>query len=176
MATNPDSTTSGIPVQVTWTTQGSNCFPPVLIEALQNANWRINLPDSLTTSSTSFTASTLADNIFRIDSVGAGYVPGNTIYQLSEQIINLDDALAPGTAVQMAFDAPGVADLDTAFKDIDYFIEPPSSGVYHSPEVVANGQITVNFFRIDDGTSAPYPPVMIRGRGKLLIPPTPSPP
>jgi hypothetical protein len=175
---NPDSTTTSLPVSVTWTAQATQCVPPAVIEALRGANFRIDLPNSIVNPGTFvLTSSSFADNIFRVDSEGAGYVPGVVKYVLSEQVVTLTEATAVGEVVEVAFSAPGVSDLANAIVDMTWDIQPPGSPINIGPKRVSNGQVIFDIIRVDTGIEAPdtLPIIVVRGSGKLLIFPSPSP-
>ena len=176
MATNPDAATTSIPIRVTWTPQGTLCAQPAVIESLQQANFRIDLPNSvLDPSQQSFTASTLDGNIFRIDSTGAGYVPGITKVELAEQTVTLSDTDSPTDTLELSFAASGVADLENVVPAIYFEITPPGSAVAIGPprDVGTDIRFTVN--RVDIGGTAPFPVITVRGRGRIFIIPSPEP-
>ena len=176
MATNPDAATTSIPIRVSWTPQGVQCAQPAIIEALQQANWRIDLPNSvLDPSQQSFTASTLDGNIFRIDSTGAGYVPGITKVELAEQTVTLSSTDDPTDTLELVFEASGVNDLENVIPAIYFEITPPGSSVAIGPPRDVGTEIRFTVNRVDIGGSAPFPVITVRGRGRLFIIPSPEP-
>lgn len=175
---NPDSTTTSIPVSVTWTAQATQCVPPAVIEALRGANFRIDLPSTIVNPGTFvLTASNFSDNIFKVDSEGAGYVPGVVKYALSEQVVTFTEATVVGQQVEVSFSAPGVSDLDNALVDVSWDIQPSGSPINIGPKRVSNGQIIFDLTRVDTGITLPdtLPIIVVRGSGKLLVFPSPSP-
>jgi len=175
---NPDSTTTSIPVSVTWTAQATQCVPPAVIEALRGANFRIDLPSTIVNPGTFvLTSSNFSDNIFKIDSEGAGYVPGVLKYTLTEQVVTFTAGTAVGEVVQVAFSAPGVSDLDNAIVDVSWTIEPTGSPINIGPKRILNGQVIFDLTRVDTGITSPdvLPVIVVRGSGKLLTFPSPSP-
>ena len=175
MPANSDSTNEGVKVTLTFTEQGRACLPPALVDALLQANLRVDIPASSTTGTTEVKASTLDDNIARIDSDGAIYVPGLTSVELTEQTVNLGTTTAPGTPVTMTFSVPGVSDLTTAINNITFVKEPPQSPVYIDAPRLNGTSILYDIYRLETGESAPYPEVVIRGSGRLFVVPSPSP-
>lgn len=176
MPANSDSNNEGVKVILNFTEQGRACLPPALIEALTQANLRIDLPpSSIITPAVDVKASTLDDNIAKIDSDGAVYVPGITRVELSEQTINLGTTTAPGTPVSMTFSVPGITDLTNAINNVNFVIEPPQSPVYISPPRFNGTNIVYDIYRLETGLTDPFSAVVIRGSGRLFIVPSPSP-
>ncbi len=176
---NQDGLTQSVPVTISFTEQGSDCVSPAFWEALRNANIRVSLPTSGTSNTggtVKVSASTISDNITRIDSQGAIYTPGVVKVELTEQTVTLTTATAPGVPVNMSFSAPGVPDLQNAIQNISFDIQPPESPVYIGPPQLSANVISFSIYRIDDGTAGPtYPEVVIKGRGRLFVIPSPSP-
>ena len=172
MATNPDSNLSGVPITVSWTVQGADCIPPAFIEALQTANWRVDLPSALSPSGSGITISTLPDNALKLDSSGAAYVPGNTIVTLPSVTRVFDDTMGPGTGIEFAFDAPGVADLQTTFPMVFWDVSPAGAPIHIGPPTIRNNQLVYNLFRAQSAAdpSAPWDVITVTGYGSLLIP------
>lgn len=173
---NINAATQSVPVTISFTEQGG-CVTPAFWEALRNANIRVTLPTTFSGGSgtTEVKASTLPDNITRIDSEGAIYTPGIVKVELTEQTVTLTTTTAPGVPVTMTFATPGVSDLQNALRNIDFDVQPPESPVYIGPARLASGNIVYNIYRIDDGTSTPWPEVVIRGSGRVFVVPSPSP-
>lgn len=172
MAVNQDSETSGVPVRVYFTPQAAQCLPPSMMDALIRANWRVDLPTTTTASGT-LMASTLQDNITSIDSEGAIYTPGITKVELQEQAITLTEDTAPGVPVEVAFDAPGVSDLQNALRNIDWTFEPPEAPVNIGPARLVGQQIRFSVYRVDTDDTAPYDEIIVRGSGRLFVIPSP---
>lgn len=177
---NQDSATNSIPVTLSFTEQGPECVSPAFWEALRNANLRISLPVAFTsgTGADGFTlrTSTLADNITRIDNQGAIYTPGIVKVELTEQTVTMTTTTAPGVPVTMTFATPGVPDLENAIRNIEFDIQPPQSPIYIGPPQIVNGNLNFDIYRI--GAAADPPPyleVVIKGRGRLFVIPSPNP-
>ena len=176
MAVNQDANTIGVPIHVDFTEQGASCLPPSIMDAFRAATWRASFPQSLSgTGNGGVQASTLPDNITRIDSEGKIYTPGITKIEIAEQIVTLTTTTAPGVPVEISFAAPGVNDLQNTINNIQWDIQPPESPVYISPPRLFNGRIYYNIYRIDNGSTPPYQQVIVRGFGRLFVVPSPSP-
>ncbi len=178
MATNQNSTRDGIPLTVTFTEQGRACMPPAFLEAFRTANWRAMFPSNLATSADGtvvLRASTLPDNITRIDVEGAIYTPGITKVEVAEQVVNLTPTTAPGDPVEISFVVPSNVDLNNSINNINFEIEPPESPVYISPPRLSGGRIRYTVYRIETGLTPPYPAVVVRGYGRIFTVPSPSP-
>ena len=175
MAVNQDSYTTSVPVTLTFTRQGNDCITPAFWEALERANLRVTLPTTTTGTTTTVEASSLSDNIARIDSEGKVYVPGITKVELAEQSITLSESTAPGTPVEIAFAATGVADLENALQNISFRVAPPSSPVYISPPRLVSGYIKFDVYRQESTDTSPYTEIVVTGSGRLFVIPSPSP-
>lgn len=176
MATNPDSSFTSIAVAVSWSANGVKCLPPAFVEALQQANFRINLPNDLANpQSATFAASTLSDNVFRIDSTGAGYVPGIIKIAVAEQTLTLAADDAPGEMYELVFSAPGVNDLENALNNIYFTIEPPQSPVNIGPPRKVGSEIRYTVTRMVSIDTAPFDVIVVSGRGALFVIPSPEP-
>lgn len=175
---NQNGLTTSIPVTLEFTEQGPECVSPAFWEALRNANLRISLPADFLSSigggSTSVAISTLQDNITRLDGQGAIYTPGLQIVEVEEQTVTLTSTTAPGVPVTMVFSLPSVPDLETAINNITFSKQPPEVGVSEGPWEVVGSNLQKSFYRVDDGSSAPYPEVVIKGRGRLIVVPAPT--
>src|SRR6188768_1146585 len=132
MAINQDADLSGVPITVTFTIPGSKCLPPYLIEALQTANWRASFPESDATVE-EMRVSTLPDNIARVDSQGAIYVPGFTIVEVQEQSVTLPSTTGPGIPVEISVSVPGITALTNVGDNITWEIIPGGSQVQIGP-------------------------------------------
>ena len=175
---NQDASTQSVPVTISFTEQGGDCISPAFWEALRNANIRVTIPSTTSSGGSviQIKASTISDNITRIDSQGAIYTPGVVKVELSEQTITLTTSTAPGVPVTMSFAASGVPDLQNAIQNISFDIQPPESPVHIGPPQLSGSSINFNIYRTDDGTAGPtYPEVVIKGRGRLFVMPSPSP-
>ncbi len=179
MAVTQNSNTTGIPITVTFTEQGTGqCLPPQILDAFRAANWRANFPTTLATNvdgTVVLRASTLPDNITRIDNEGAIYTPGITKIEVEEQTVNIGTAVAPGVPVEMSFAVPSTTDLNNTINNINFDIQPPESPVYIGPPRLTAGRIYYSIYRIENGTTPPYPAIVVRGFGRLFIVPSPSP-
>jgi hypothetical protein len=177
MAVNQDSYTQSVPVSLSFTRQGNDCITPAFWEALERANLRVTLPTTTTGSTTTVVeASSLSDNIARIDSEGKVYVPGITKVELAEQTVTLSISTAPGVLVEIAFAATGVADLENALQNISFRVSPPEAAVYISPPRLTSGYIKFDVYRVQSTeTAAPYPEILVTGSGRLFVIPSPSP-
>lgn len=176
MAVNQDSYTTSVPVTLTFTRQGNDCITPAFWEALERANLRVTLPTTTTGTTTTVEASSLSDNIARIDSEGKVYVPGITKVELAEQSITLSETTAPGTPVEIAFAATGVADLENALQNISFRVAPPESAVYIGPPRLVSGYIKFDVYRQESTEAGPtYPEIVVTGSGRLFVIPSPSP-
>ena len=173
MAVNQDSETSGVPVRVYFTPQASVCLPPSLMDAFIRANWRVDIPTTTTTSSGTVRASTLQDNITSIDSEGAVYTPGIVKVELQEQSITLTTTTGPGVPVEVAFEAPGVSDLQNALRNIDWTLEPPEAPVNIGPARLVGQQIRYSIYRIATTDTDPFDEIIVRGSGRLFVIPSP---
>ena len=172
MASQSDSTTSGIPVTMTFTDQAARCVPPSVLEALRSADFRITLPAQ--TSVSAVRISTLPDNLVRVDGQGALYAPATQVVELTEQTIAFPASIAPGIPVTMSFSVPSVRDLETSFLNLFFDIQPPGSLVRPSYPRVAAGVLSVDFYRDIDEAGPPYDAVVIRGWGRIAVIPTTS--
>lgn len=176
MATNSNAQTDGVAVNVYFTEQGRACLPPKVLEALMTANWRVTFPSSNTvTGNSRVQVSTLPDNIARIDNEGKIYVPGISKKEVLEQTINLSTTTAPGVPVEISFDASGATDLNNVINNINFDIQPPEAPVYIGPPRISGTRLVYSVYRIDNGSSSPYPEVSVRGFGRLFVVPSPSP-
>ncbi len=172
MAVNTNSETSGIPVRFSFNQHSAVCLPASIIDALSGMSLWIDLP-ATTTDSNTLKASTLQDNITRIDSEGAVYTPGIQIVELTEQSVTLTSDTAPGTPVEVAFEVPGVSDLQTALRNVDWTYEPPEAPVNIGPARLVGQQIRYSVYRVETDDTAPYDEIIVRGSGRLFVIPSP---
>ncbi len=173
---NQDATDQGVRVEVVFTEQGG-CMPPAMIDALKYANWRAYFPkiDPLTGGPLQpMRVSTLPDNIARVDSQGAVYVPGSVKIEVQEATITLTETTAPGVPVEISF-AAAITDLANVSNNIYFEVSPPESPLYFGPPRLVSGRIIYNVYRMETGLTAPYPEVVVRGAGRLIVHPSPSP-
>ena len=173
MAANSDATTSAIAVKFKFTAHQEECLGPTVVEALKNADARIDLPE-VDSNSVAVRVSTLDGNGSRVDSEGAIYTPIPRIVELTEQTIVIGDGTGPEIQNTMTFTVPGVSDLQTIIPAIYFEYVPRSANVRISPPRLGAGTIVYDFFRIDDDTTPPYPVVTIRGYGRVVQFPAPS--
>ena len=173
MAVNTNSDTSGVPIRVYFNQHSAACLPASVLDAFTNANWRADLP-ATTTSTNTLKASTLQDNITRIDSEGAIYTPGIQIVELTEQAVTLTTTTAPGTPVEVAFEVPGVSDLQTALRNVDWTYEPPEAPVNVGPARLVGQQIRYSVYRVETADTAPYDEIIVRGSGRIFVIPSPA--
>jgi hypothetical protein len=176
---NQDSSQEGIPITVEFTQQGRACLPPSIIEAFKTANWRATFTQSSPSDPDNavMRVSDLADNLARLDNQGNIYVPGETKVELSEQTVNIGTTDGPGTIVDVAFPVPGsVTDLANVLLNVFWEVSPPERGIYVSPPTVSGGLLRYKITRLyDDGETAPYTALVVKGTGRLFIKPSPSP-
>jgi hypothetical protein len=176
---NQDSTQSGIPITVEFTQQGRACLPPSIIEAFKTANWRATFTDSgpVDPNTAVMRVSDLSDNIARLDTQGAIYVPGETKFELAEATINIGTSVAPGTMTEVSFAIPAsVIDLNNVLLNVFWEVSPPERGIYVSPPFVSANRLRFNITRLhDEGVTAPYTALVVKGTGRLFIKPSPSP-
>lgn len=179
MATTSNSNTDGIPIQVVFTEHGAQCIPAAILEAFKTAQWRIVAPTpaaNLEGTAVTMRASTLPDNIARVDSEGAIYVPAMLAVEVAEQSVVLTATTAPGTPVDISFSVPGVTDLRTYIDNIYFDIIPPESPVFIGPPRIVGGVYTRSIYRVGDPLATPpFPVVTVRGSGRLIRIPSPSP-
>jgi len=145
-------------------TDGVDCVPPGVIDALRRLNLRVNIPRTSSTDSGVF-ASTEANNLVRIDSEGGIYVPGFKTVVIEEVVTNLGTTTAPGEEVVVILPVPGISDPINAIKDIQVTLDPNSAAVNKGPLTVSGNSLRMGFTRVDYGQSAPFPPVTISVRG-----------
>lgn len=175
MATpNPDSATTGIPVTVRFSNTGG-CIPPAMVELLQNAEFRIDLP-AAQSGQEALGVSSLSDNIARLDSQGKFYVPGFQFLTVPQQTVVMGTTIAPGTPVDLTFNISQVADPDTAFLgDLRPTYEPANAPVNMQGPFVNSGTVRYTFYRQATADTPPYDEIVIRMGGKILVAPSPSP-
>lgn len=176
MATaNQDSIYDGVTLDVTLDEGAlrNACVPEAIIQALQTARFRVNLPRN---AGSRAGVSTLPDNLARLDSEGLIYVPAMLGVQIAEQTLVLGATIAPGVQKEMSLPVPGIADLAAALKNIEVTVSPPDAGVNMTPWVAEGSTLKAFFSRIDDGSSAPYQEITIRVKGQVYSVPQPQTP
>lgn len=173
MAINQDADTSGVEVTVSFTEPASRCMPPNVLEAFRTANWRVTLPVPDATQEV-MRASTLPDNIARVDSQGAIYVPGLTIVEAQEQSVTLLSTTGPGIPVEISVSVPGITALTNVLDNINWSVTPLGAQVrLGPPRIVANRYIR-DIIRLEGVAGPPYPEVVVRMFGRLIVIPGPS--
>ena len=174
MATpNPDSATTGIPVTVRFNNPGG-CIPPQMVEVLQNAEFRVDLPDT-ETAQEALGVSTLGDNIARLDSQGKFYVPGVQIVEVPQQTAIMGTTVPPGQPVDINFDVSQINDVNvTLFNEILVY-EPAGAPVNKQGPFVNSGNVRYTFFRQATADTPPYDEIVIRLSLRAFVFPSPSP-
>lgn len=171
MASLSDTRTTGISAQLVFTEQALACVPPLVVEALRNADLRINIPEQL---ENDVPVSEVSGNLIRKDTTGAIYAPATRIVELGSAQVTITTTTAPGVPTALSFDASSVTDLTTAIKDIDFSFQPPGALVRNQPPRIQGTAIVVDFYRLNGSPGPPYEEVIITGTGRLLVVPAPA--
>lgn len=170
MATNSDASLQSITTSLIYTKPLDGCIPEGIFEALERMNLRFNMPIQAGGTTGAF-ASSLQNNVIRIDAEGGIYAPAIVPLTIPETTIQLASDDAPGTEKSAFIATPGLSDPINALKDIRVTMNPASSPVNMTSVVASTGTtgigLRIGFTRVDYGQSAPYTPVEITVTGVL---------
>lgn len=173
MPVTSDSNQYGVAVTVQFNEQAvANCVSPALLDALRNANWYADIPDTSTSSGVQ--VSDQQYNLIRLDGNGALYAPASQVVTLVSQTVPFAKTVGPGVPVEVRFSIPTISDFSLAFPDVSFNIQPYGSLIRLGQRRIEPGNLIYSFYRDIDADMNNQEDAVIQASGKILLIPSPS--